>query len=78
MESAAEDFSGLKVSQLKERLATLGLKVSGKKADLVDRLQQQQQVKGWANRWFSFVFPCADQEPRRWNGTRGGGRTRRQ
>ena len=35
-----EDLAKLKVVQLKERLKAAGLKQSGKKADLIERLQQ--------------------------------------
>ncbi len=39
MDEPVEDFTSLTVAQLKEILAERGLPISGKKADLVDRLQ---------------------------------------
>ena len=42
-EQVAEDYSALTVAQLKVELRSRGLKVSGLKRELVERLQQQQQ-----------------------------------
>ena len=45
-ESSAEtaiDYSALTVSQLKDKLKELGLPLSGKKSDLVDRLNASNQ-----------------------------------
>jgi len=41
-EDDSEDLSSLSVAELKERCKAAGLKVGGKKADLIDRLSQQE------------------------------------
>lgn len=41
--AGAEDYSAMTVAQLKDKLRERKLKVSGRKAELVERLQQQQE-----------------------------------
>jgi hypothetical protein len=40
---AATDFSSMTVAELKEECKNRGLKVSGKKAELIERLQSETQ-----------------------------------